>query len=120
MKKLLLLLTFFLFIGCRYLTQAPFDGIFTKNVEKKPDINEMIGEWEINATSYKYLKNKGYDFKKVTLSLNENGTFNAIDFPNLLEFSLQDDMTGYASKTGEWRLSKDFKEQYWDIVIGLF
>lgn len=84
MKKVLFILLILIFSGCRYFNTDPADGIKFKTISEKPDIDEIIGTWEVDKFTYDFAAENGYDSIKIEMIIKKDSTFEALNFPDFI------------------------------------
>lgn len=113
MKHILYLLLILSFSSCYFLNDGPVNG---KYLNKKPSIDEMVGIWEVDKFSYELNEHKGYERKKIELTLKANGSFQISNLPNYINvFDQTEDR--FVTTEGKWELEKDFKKEHWVLKM---
>lgn len=86
MKRIIVFLIIILFFSnCRYFNVSPVNGITIKNLTVKPLSKDFIGRWKIDEYSYELISREGSEFKNIELSINNDGSFEAKNFPNFVD-----------------------------------
>lgn len=117
MKKIILLLIVINFSSCRYFNVSPVNGITTKNITEKPLSKDLLGTWLIDIYSYDLLRKKGYEYKKVELSIRNDGSFEAKNLPDFINVFSKKNTKEYTTSKGTWEIAKDFDGENWVLQL---
>lgn len=117
MKKIIFLLIVLSFSSCRYFNVSPVNGITTKDLSDEPSSKDFIGTWEVDKFSYDLIRENGYDFKKVKLNIKNDGSFEAINFPDFIDVFSKNISKKYVNTKGNWKIEKDFKGEKWVLQL---
>lgn len=116
MKKFILLLIIICFSSCRYFNVSPANGITTKNVTEKPELNELVGDWQVDSISSTMLVEKGYKEKNIQLKLNANGSFQATHLPDFINVFGGSEKTFFNAK-GLWEIVQNDNQENWVVQL---
>ncbi len=117
MKKIIFLLIVLSFSSCRYFNVSPVNGITTKDLTEEPLSKDFIGSWEVDKFSYDLIRENGYDLKKVKLDIKNNGSFEAINFPDFIDVFSENISKKNINTKGMWKIKKDFNEEKWGLQL---
>lgn len=109
MKKLLFLIILFVFISCNQTTP--------RDLTEKPELNELVGNWKMDLASYNAVMKFGFRCNEVRLTLNENGSFQVENFPNVINEASKKDYADCQSIEGLWSLEKRFSENKYAVLL---
>nr|WP_315241976.1 hypothetical protein [uncultured Flavobacterium sp.] len=108
MKKGFYLMVLIIFSGC---------GNSLENLTKQPEIKELSGEWKLDQISYTAMLRYSYRCSDVRLTLNEDGSFEAENFPNVMNELTTEQYANCQTIQGEWSIEKRFTIEKWAIVL---
>ncbi|PUU67674.1 hypothetical protein DBB36_22730 [Flavobacterium sp. WLB] len=109
MKHVVYLIFFVIFSGCNSNTP--------KDLTKKPEPTELIGEWKLDLASYNAMMHYGYKCNDVRLTLNEDGSFETENFPNVINKVTKEQYADCQSIDGEWSIEKRFSKEKWAVLL---
>jgi len=117
MKRLATILLIFTVINYSCQSKPPTDNTKLQKVTEKPDLDKLIGEWEIDNFSYDFISNK-YDISenKVALVLNEDNSFKLMKMPFYDNFGVPKN-TELVDIEGRWELKQSFDKKYWEMKL---
>lgn len=103
------------FLSCRYI--GPADGIFTKNVEIKPETKALEGVWEVDQQSYDLVREQySLNGKKIKLLVFPNGTFNIENLPDFINDGFGKSINNrFHNVSGNWNLEQ--VENHWKLAM---
>lgn len=97
-----------LFVSC---------GNGRKDLTKKPDVNELCGNWKFDEVSYGQIHPYGYQCNDVEIALSKDGSFETTNFPNpSTGFSADGDKT-CGTFHGEWTIEQRFGKEKWAVLL---
>lgn len=109
MNKIFCLLFLVIISGCK--RNAPHD------LTQKPEPKEIIGDWKMDLASYNAMMKFGYKCNEVRITLNENGSFHAENFPNVMNKTTKEDYADCQSIDGLWQIEKRFSKEKWAVLL---
>jgi len=112
MKNAFLFLIFLIFSSCNL-----FNSNTPKDLTKKPDPKELIGEWKLDLASYNAMMHYGYKCNDVRLTLNEDGNFKVQNFPNVINKVTKEQYADCLSINGVWSLETRISREKWAVFL---
>ncbi|WP_264551707.1 hypothetical protein [Flavobacterium sp. N2038] len=112
MKNIFYLIIFATFSSCNL-----FNNYTPQDLTKKPELKELIGEWKLDLASYNAMMHYGYKCNEVKLTLYENGSFEVVNFPNVMNKVTKEQYADCQSIDGTWSLEKRFSKEKWGVLL---
>lgn len=115
MKKIKWVLLMALSISCNFF--GPVDSSTMKQIELKPNEDQIIGNWFLDEFSFRFLENTELSrVKKTNLIIDNKGRFEMINFPRIRDLNLTKDSINLSFQ-GEWYLQKSFNDKFWELKL---
>lgn len=81
-KTLIYIVSLLILSSCHYF--APVNETVYKKPSNVPTISQIAGRWAADSNSYNLIKKKGYKPDSISLIINNDSTFTAVNFPDLV------------------------------------
>lgn len=91
------------FCGCN-----SFNGNSLENLIKQPETKELSGNWKLDQISYTAMLRYSYRCNDVQLTLNEDGSFETENFPNIMNDLTTEQYADCQTIQGKWSIEKRF------------
>lgn len=79
---------------------------FTDPPRWKPSVNDIVGKWQLSDDSIKQMQDSGTQIPFHEIEFRADGTFKAINFPRLIEWSEERIVLNFYTGTGTWSFDK--------------
>lgn len=112
MKKGFYLMFLMFLWGCN-----SFSGDSLENLTKQPDKKELSGIWKLDGISNTALHRLSYICKDVQITLQDDGSFKADNFPNVINNLSTEKDKNCQTLDGKWSIEKRFSKEKWAILL---